>query len=858
MKRNKYSVLILWFLCFGFFSCRPEMKTDLSGEILLSENWTLQQGEKSYPAKTPSTVMGTLVENGVYPAILEGKNIQTVDKTLFDNSWWYKTSFTLQELNENQHVSLDFDGLSYSANIWLNGQLVASRDSIFGPFRRFSFDITSCLKTENELAVEIYKAQPGDPNIGFVDWNPRPSDENMGIFREVRLNITGDVRMLNTYVHPDLNTETLKKADLTVQTELVNLSDQPVSGTLVGTIENKQFKFPVSLNPGEKKQIVLTPKEIASLHIRSPRIWWSNGLGNPELYTLDLKFEQKRHILSQQQVSFGIRKIESYLTEEGYRGFILNGKKVLIKGAGWTDDIFLRNTPETNEIQVQYVKDMNLNLIRLEGFWGTGQNLYDLCDRYGLMLLAGWSCQWEWEGNFGKPCDSQFGCLTSEKDMQLIAQSFEDQVVWLRNHPAIIAWMTGSDMLPCPDLEQKYLDVLARTDDRPYVSSAAKRTSQLTGKSGTKMEGPYDYVGPNYWFLAMRLGGAYGFNTETGIGAQLPVKESIRKMIPEDKIWPLNEVWDFHCTTSGAAMHSLNLLTEVIRQKYGEAANLDDYLLKGNALNYDGTKAMFEAFRTNIPQSTGIVQWMLNSAWPSLYWQLYDYYLIPTAAYYGVKKANEPQQLVFNYKDNSVYAVNETLSKLEGKALVKIYSFDSKLLFENDLPILVESGISQKILPLDVAGKDVFLFLQITDKNHQALTDNFYCLPVNQDEYDWEESTWYYTPIRSYQNYKPLKDLPKTQVGIQVAAQPVNDFTEISVELTNETPSIAYFLQFKLKDGKDEILYPVFWSDNYLSLLPNEKRVVKCVVKTVNLEQHKPLKLSVEGWNVNTLLINIP
>ncbi|MDR2890655.1 MAG: glycoside hydrolase family 2, partial [Alistipes sp.] len=475
-----------------------------TASITLGGNWQLQQDDKTtgggellstpnanvegwYEANVPSTVMGALTrDNGLYADLLEGTNYKNADRTPFDDSWWYRTAFEVPQ-REGRRVTLDFDGLSYRANIWLNGKLVASKDEVFGVFRRWSFDVTELVKDSgNVLAVEIFRAQKGEPNIGFVDWNPRPLDESMGIFREVRVNVTGDVTMRNSRVKSLLNTQTLKEAYLDVETELENLSSQPIEGVLKGRMEQIEFAIPVTLAAGEKRTVLVSPDVVPELHIRNPRVWWSVGLGTPELYELDLEFVVGETNSASQKVTFGIRSIDTYLTDEGHKGFILNGKKVLIKGAGWTDEIFLRDTPESNERQVRYVKDMNLNTIRFENIWGNSQNIYDLCDRYGILALVGWSCQWEWEGYIGTPEDD-FMNLRSEEDMQLMVRYFDDQVKWLRNHPSIIAWYGGSDKLLRPELERRYMALLPTIDDRPFVNSAKRMMSSVTGLSGMKM-----------------------------------------------------------------------------------------------------------------------------------------------------------------------------------------------------------------------------------------------------------------------------------------------------------------------------------------------------------------------------------
>ena len=368
---------------------------------------------------------------------------------------------------------------------------------------------------------------------------------------------------------------------------------------------------------GEERIIAITPEQAANLHVDNPRVWWTYDLGTPELYALNVTVEADGVASDKKDVTFGIRTIESRLTENDYRQFTLNGKDIIIKGAGWTDDIFLRDTPEQLERQVKYVMDMNMNTIRFENIWGKDDTIYDLCDQYGVLALVGWSCQWEWENYCGLPEVEHVGCIIQPKEIDLASRYFEDQVIRLHNHPAVFAWMTGSDCVPVYELEQRYLETFAKYDYRPYISSAKNLKSELTGWSGSKMAGPYEYVGPDYWYLDTKNGGAFGFNTETG-GANLPQAESLKKFIPEDQLWPTSKAWDKHCTTSGSAMNTVTVLTNTINGQYGEATSFNDYVRKAHAVDYDATRAMFEAFRVNTPLTTGIVQWMLNSAWPSL------------------------------------------------------------------------------------------------------------------------------------------------------------------------------------------------------------------------------------------------
>lgn len=810
-----------------------------ASEQVLSDGWKVQSSatKKTYNAQVPSTVMGTLTQNGLYKGILEGVAYKQYDTKPFDCSWWYRRDFTLKDLSPKEHVLLVFDGICYRANVYVNGTLIASKDTLCGSFRRHVLDITSVAKAKNKLAVEVFRAQPGDPNIGFVDWNPRPLDESMGLFREVRVIRTGDVAIGEGSVESKIDLKTLKEAWLTVRATLRNLSDQTVKGEVRGKFDGREFSAPVTLAPREVRDFSVS--DLEALHVKNPRLWWCYNMGKPELYDMTLEFVTDGVVSDDEQLTFGIREIKDYHTSEGYRGFILNGKHVLIRGAGWTDDIFLRDTPESNEVQVRYVRDMNLNCIRFENVWGTSQNIYDLCDRYGLLVLTGWSCQWEWAEYLGKPIDKKYGGIVSPKDIALISRSFGDQVRWLRRHPSIIAWFVGSDLLPHPDLERRYIDILKQSDNRPHLISAANTKSEVSGLSGMKMAGPYDYVAPNYWYLAEAPGGAFGFNTETGIGAQLPVRESLEKMIGKN-LWPLNDVWYYHCTVSATAMNNLDRLQKVINGRYGEPTGLDDFLHKADLVNYDGTRAMFESFRANVPRATGIVQWMLNSARPGLYWQLYDYYLVPNASYYSVKKGNAPLQLVLDYAKRTVYAVNEQMDASHLQASMSLYGLDGKLLAERTYPVSVAPYSSVKAFDVPVVEGVSFLFLTLKDCKGNAIANNEYALSSVADEYDWSTSDWYKTEFTRFADYKPLSQLPKADV--QIKSREYKD-GRLTLTLSNASDCVAFFIRLAAKDAAGNLIVPAFWSDNYVSIPPRGEIQVTCDLS------EEPQTLTLNGWN---------
>jgi len=807
------------------------------------DGWTLrcEKMDGSFEARVPSTVAGTLFDNGYYTeSIFRDNNYKLLDKTLFDVPWTYTRHFSGKGM-KGKHAFLLFDGIGYYADIYLNGTQLRAKDTTFGVFNRYTLDVTDCLTSSNTLEVVIEKARKGDLNVGYVDWNPRPVDESMGIWRDVCLSITGDVRMSDGFIRP-LVSDDLGSADLTVSAVLTNLSDKEIETSFKGSFENGSFEVPVTLAPHEIREISVTAAQAPDLHIVNPRLWWCSGLGSPELYHMDLQVGDGNDACSDaDHITFGIRNIDSFIDEYGHRQFVLNGKKVLIKGAGWTDDIFMRDTHESIDRQIRYVKDMNLNTIRFENIWGKDRYVYDQCDRYGILALVGWSCQWEWEDYCGLPETDRFGCIATPETMDLAFSYFENQVKWLRNNVSVIGWMTGSDRLPHPALEPRYLKAYAKLDYRPYVGSAKGLTSEWSGPTGTKMEGPYEYVGPDYWYLDTRNGGAFGFNTETGIGANLPAEESLRKMVSQDSLWPLTRALGGHATSSGSAMNSTACLEKTISGLYGEAIDFEDFVKKGHAVDYDGTRAMFEAFRANLPRTTGIIQWMLNSAWPSIYWQLYDHFGVPTAGYYGTRKACEPIQLIYNIKDACVYAVNETGKPAVINASFDFLGADSKPLASGSETISVNDREPVAVFDLTrLQGSEGFLSLRLCDESGKPLADNFYCIPAHWNKYRWESPDWYVTPIEEYADLRFVTKLPPAGTHFEITR--IEDGYQLSV--TNDSDVVSYQNILSLKDAAGNLIVPAFWSDNYFSLLPHETKLVTC--RTENGETGT---VTLTNWN---------
>lgn len=855
---------------------------------MLHDGWMIQSSAKAgvdgaaisssgydaagwYRSTVPSTVVGTLVDDGVYPDPFFGMNFRALPgvtypiganfvHTAMDPQspyavpWWYRTTFRVPATMRGKRISLNFDGINYRANIWLNGRRLTDSTQTVGTYRRYELNVTDAVKSSalNVLAVEVFAPTPPDLQTTWVDWNPSPPDKDMGLWQPAYLSASGDVVVRYPEVVSRVDTSTLRSADLTVVTGLRNLTSHSVTGTLRGRIGSVSFSRLVTLAPNDSALVRFTPDSFPQLHFANARLWWPTELGKPELYTLSLDFVNGSRVSDSERIRFGIREVTSESTPRGGRLFRVNGRRILIRGGGWAPDVFFRPQPERQDAQLRYALDMHLNTLRLEGNY-ENDRFFQSTDSLGILVMTGWVCCVAWE---------EWAKWGPEQNA-VAAASLTDQIRRLRGHPSVFVWLNGSDNPPPANVEQMYLDIEKNEAwPNPTVSSASAKPTTVSGASGVKMTGPYDWVPPSYWMQDSTHGGAWAYNTETSPGAAVPPIESMRRMIPAADIkLPLDSMWLYHAA-GGQFAHLLDKFNIALSTRYGSPTTAEDYTITSQLMTYEGERAMFEAYRRNQFVSTGVIQWMFDNAWPSIYWHLFDWYLRPGGGYFGAKKANEPVHAIYSYDDRTVAVVNSGPNRalLRGVHLrARILGLDASEKFARDTVIDVPSDSSLRVFALPEptglsGGAAYFVDLRLTGADGRPLSTNFYWLSTHPDVLA-DSSTWYMTPVKSYADLTALRGMPPAEVKPTVRFSSTGGTGQARVTLHNPGSSIAFFLRLKVAGHDGEEALPVLWEDNYLSLLPGETRVVTATYRVRDLGGAAP-QLVVTGWNVHRAIVH--
>jgi len=801
--------------------------------------------------------------------------------------YWYRTSFLVPAGDRGRHFELIFKGINYRAEVWVNGRLVADSAKMVGMFEEFDLDVSSAINAggENALAVKIYPLDtPGEPatpqlealddfyenggptgdigknvtmlsSVGW-DWIPEVRDRNMGIWQPVYLRTSGQV----TIRHPRVITELPALPDtslarLSLDLDLVNHGGAASRGSLDITISPENFTGPasvhitkaVTLDGGtenrEGKTVHLTVADAPGLTIRQPRLWWPNGYGQANLYRIRLRYHDASGVSEDTSFVFGIRTVSSSTVDvNGWvrRDFYVNGRRVHLVGGAWVPDMMLNRDRQRYDYELRLCRNANVNMVRI---WGGGlgetDDFYELADRYGMLVWQDFWITGDTNGGF-----------KGSADWPLQSSVFIDNVIStiyrIRNHPSLLVWTGGNEGHAREQLYNAMRDNVATLDGtRPFIpcsSGFSRAPKDWKGSwpddrpAGVYSGGPYSWQDDAQYYRLVDGGRDWVFKDETGIPSQPPyntLSKIIPSLVPDRNLpYPLNNTWGYHdaCTGNG----KYDTYYKAMLDRYGAPVSIRDFSDKMQLLNAGGYRAIFEAAGHKLNETGGVMLWKLNAAFPSVVWQVYDWYLEPNAGYYFMKRACEPVHIQLNLDDSSVAIVNRTYIKRVGLHYdAEVVGMTGETLFvqhgQADLDT-TEVKVVQSVREILRTRQGVsFVLLRLRDARGETISRNVYWMSPGHD-------------------FLALRQMPSSRVMARVISTEKKDgYTSWTLFLTNVSSQLAFFLNPQvIKDG-EEVL-PSYWSDNYFPIPAGQSMTIKVSCPTT-MTGPKP-QLRLEGWNI--------
>ncbi|HVU47366.1 MAG TPA: glycoside hydrolase family 2 TIM barrel-domain containing protein, partial [Terracidiphilus sp.] len=662
--------------------------------------------------------------------------------------------------------------------------------------------------------------------IGW-DWLPAIRDRDTGIWQNVTLSASGPVLVKDPLVTTDLPLPKTDSSDVTVQATVENTTGQPQKGILEGTIENIKFSQPVELAPHDKKQITFDPKSTAALHILNPRLWWPNGYGPQNLYHLHLDFKIARDVSDANDLDFGVRKISYSVPGTDTLTISVNGVPVFIRGGDWGLDEGLKRIPrERLETQIRLHQLANLNLIRNWVGQSTGEDFYELCDKYGIMV---------WDEFFQpNPGDGP-----NPIDLDTYVANVRDKVLRYRNHPSIILWCARNEGYPPPEIDAALRKILAELEPtRRYQPSS-------TDGAGVRSHGPYSWRAPREFY---KVTDDY-FKTETGT-VSVPTLESIHGMMPKKDWESINDDWaqhDFAKGNSGAQDYPAE-----IAARYGPIRNLADFVRKAQLANYEAFRAMYEGRNALLfHPTTAVITWMSNPAQPSFVWQIYHYDFEPMSSYFAVMHAAELLHIQFNQSNDHLQVINNfPTPAADLTAHVELYNLDGTRASQHDTKLTAAPEAATDLGSVDFPANLSavhFIKLELSDKDNKLISSNFYwrAQPGRPDKPTGQLELR--LPGQN-DDLTALNQLSTVTLIAQVKRADANGTRTLTVTLRNPSTSIALMAHLQLRRKSGERVLPAFYSDNYISLVPNETRTITIQAAVSDFDGEDAL-IVVDGWN---------
>ena len=823
--------LVDWWVC-------RASSVDDGGETV--STWRFKTGSGWIPTKVPGTVLTSFVNYGALDDPNIADNIFNVSDSYFNSDFWYRCTFHVPAEMRSRHVLLNFDGINWKADVWLNGKKI---DRIEGAFTRSQVDITPYLADGgNTLAVLIHKnAHPGavkeknrlntDFNGGILgadnptfhastgwDWISTIRGRNIGIWNDVYLSATPGVVLSDPVVTTRLGLPADTTATMTPRCVVRNVLDSEMDGTLRGWIGDIKFEKRIAVNPGEEREVEFSPEEFPALRNRHMRLWWPNGYGEPYLYDAGFEFvpgngagrqaeTPQRPDASVITYKAGIRQM-TYADPKTQLKLYINGRRLIPLGGNWGfSEANLNYRRREYDIAVRLHRDMHFNMIRNWVGMTGDEEFYDACDRYGIMV---WQDFW-----LANPADGP-----DPENETMFMQNARDFTRRMRQHPSIALYCGRNEGYPPATLDTGLRGTVAEMNPGLlYISSSADE-----GVSG---HGPYS-AEPVREYFAKQSG---KLHTEKGM-PNIMSPEGLARTISPDQLWPQGDAWGQHDFTMAGAQRGASF-DAIIERMFGKVDSADSFARLAQWENYDGYRAMYES---DSKYRQGLLIWMSHPCWPSLTWQCYDYFFEPTAAFFGARKACEPIHIQWNALTRDVEVVDRSAGSHSGlKATRDILDIHGNTVRSDTAALSVVSDTTVVLpslhvdsLPEGIAGNVYYLRLRLAAAGGKELSSNFYVLSTDEG------------------NLQQLNSLPEVELSASVSRRG-GDSLELTIGNRSATPAMMLRLNLKTADGRQVL--PVDYSDNYFHLMPGERRTVTIGWNAADAHGQAPL-VELTGFNV--------
>ena len=789
------------------------------------------------PATVPATTLVSYLNAGAIPDPAYGDNLLMISDSFFYADFWCRREFMAPANYTGKQIWLNFDGINWKADVFLNGEKLGR---IEGAFTRARFDVTHRLRPgqTNALAVRIEKnASPGsikektaespDKNGGALgaddptfhaavgwDWIPTVPGRDTGIWNSVWLSATGPVTLENPLVTTSLPLPDTSRADVAIEVSINNHDVRSVTGILRGRFGDAAFETPITVDAGASRVVHLDPSTQPVLRVRNPRLWWPAGYGEPNLYPVELRFEIAGQGTSD-AISFsaGVRQF-TYNEDGGALRIWINGRRLIPRGGNWGfSEFLLRYRAREYEAAVRYHREMGFNMIR-DWVGQIGDDaFYEACDRNGIVVWQDFWLANPWDG-------------PDPDDDAMFLRNAQDYLLRIRTHPSLGLYVGRNEGYPPKPIDDALRQMVASlTPGMHYISSSADDV--VSG------HGPYRAMPVKYYFESRATP---KLHSEMGM-PNIPPFDSVRRMMPDTSLWPQGAVWGFHDFTNSGAQNGASFRSQ-LEESYGPAATAAEWVSLAQFLNYDGYRAMFEAQSRN---RMGLLIWMSHPAWPSFVWQTYDYYLEPTAAYFGAKKANEPLHIQWNPVTDQVEVMNYSAGNVRGLSVeAQILNLDGAVKWKKTAPLDSSEDSVTSLFHLEYpAGLTPVYFVRLRlSRGATLISENFYWRGLEEN------------------NYRALRDLPKVTVTASTTALQSDGRWRLTTELRNASPAPAIFVRLKVvrEKSRDRIL-PAIYSDNYVSLMPGERRTLTTELANADTRGEAP-RIVVEGFNIQNSAID--